>query len=246
MKRLGLLAVVLAVVLSGTAAWADSEFYVIAGGGPPVGTKITSVPYEINNPGFYYLGGNLSYNGSGNAITVSADNVTIDLMGFSLANNLGAGITKGICINGRANVEVRNGTVRGFSTGVYDTSGNRHRAINVRANRNDCGILFYGDNHLIKGCNGSNNREIGIVVNSGIIADCVASNNATGIKMVAAGNVLGNTAINNSANNFYLGDGKATSIMVDRNSAFGLAANDNYCVPYGTTGVEWGINAGRN
>lgn len=39
MKRLGLLAVVLAVVLSATAARPD--FYMVASGGPPVGTKIT-------------------------------------------------------------------------------------------------------------------------------------------------------------------------------------------------------------
>ncbi|MBU4448351.1 MAG: hypothetical protein KKD99_07175, partial [Proteobacteria bacterium] len=49
-----------------------------------VGTKITSVPYTISSPGFYYLGGNLTYSGTGSAISVDADNVTLDLMGFSL------------------------------------------------------------------------------------------------------------------------------------------------------------------
>jgi hypothetical protein len=49
-----------------------------------VGTKITNVPYAINNPGFYYLGENLTYRGSSDAITVSANDVTLDLMGYSL------------------------------------------------------------------------------------------------------------------------------------------------------------------
>jgi hypothetical protein len=34
----------------------------------------------------------------------------------------------------------------------------------------------------------------------------------------------------------------ATAILVDRNSAFGLATN--YSVVGGTTGVQWGTNAG--
>ena len=51
-----------------------------------MGTKITSVPYTITQPGFYLLTGNLTYNGTGNAIAVGANvkDVVIDLMGFSL------------------------------------------------------------------------------------------------------------------------------------------------------------------
>jgi hypothetical protein len=81
-------------LLSSSPAWAE-DFYVIAGGGA-VGTKITSVPYIITQPGFYYLGGNLSYNATGNAITVNANDVTIDLMGCTLSCTTGSGITHGI------------------------------------------------------------------------------------------------------------------------------------------------------
>jgi hypothetical protein len=241
-NKLWLLAVVALVLLNTPAAWADGDFYVIVGGGG-VGTKITSVPYEIKNPGFYYLGGNLTYSGTGDAITVNANDVTLDLMGFSLTNSGAKGDTRGIFMGGKSNVEIRNGTVRGFFNGVWNSPiGNKSRALNIRAIDNGNGISIESSNCLVKGCNASNNSGSGIIVVSGLIADCVASNNFNGIVLEGPGSVLGNNAFNNSGLNFLLGNGVATAIMADRNSAFGLATN--YHVPPGTTGVQWGINAG--
>jgi hypothetical protein len=229
--RVAIIGIVL--LLSGNTACAD-DFY-------GVGTKITTLPYTISQPGFYYLSGNLTYSGSGNAITVSADDVTLDLMGFSLTNSGAPGITKGINMYGRTNVEIRNGTVGGFYTGVGG-DGTNHRAMNVRAPNNTYGIGFDGYHHLIKGCNASNNTTTGIYLQSGLISDCVASNNVYGIKVLGPANVLGNIVFNNSGYNFDLGNGVATAIMVDRNSAFGR--NPNYYVILNTEVVQWGINAG--
>ena len=47
-------------------------------------TIISALPYTITASGSYYLTGNLTATGSGAGITVSADNVTIDLNGFAL------------------------------------------------------------------------------------------------------------------------------------------------------------------
>ena len=240
MKRIGLLVVVLAVVLSGPAAWAD--FYVIGGGGG-VGTRITSVPYTISTPGFYYLSGNLTYSGTGYAITVSVDDVTLDLMGFSLTNSGETGSTVGIYMNGRTNVEIRNGTVRGFKYGLDCPYGHNLRAINVRAAGNGYGIYFEGDNHLIKSCNVIYNNTYGIFMRSGIITGCVSSNNGYGIRLLGPGSMLGNTAFNNASYNFMLGEIVSTAILVDRNSALGL--NPNYWVTSAASeGVIWGTNAG--
>ena len=239
--RVALIGVVL--LMSGTTALAD-DFYVIAGGGG-VGTRITSVPYNISTPGFYYLSGDLTYSGSTTAIAVNANDVTLDLMGFSLTNNGAVGSTKGINMYGRSNVEIRNGTVRGFNWGLYDsvvssTTG-QHRAINVRAYGNTVGILFSSSNNLIKGCNASGNTSTGLYMYSGLITDCVASNNNIGIWVLRPSNVIGNAVFNNSTHNLYLGIGVATAIMVDRNSAFGL--NPNYYITAGTTGLV-GIGSG--
>lgn len=211
-----------------------------------MGTKITSVPYTIANSGFYYLGRNLIYSGSGTAIYITADDVTLDLMGFSLTNS-GTPGSKGIFMVGRTNVEIRNGTVRGFLNGIIDqtVSATKHRAINVRAygmGVDGYGIGFWGNKHLIKGCNASDNSGTGFYLGGGLITDCVAANNATGIEVKGPATVLGNMVFGNSNHNFYFGNGVATAIMVDRNSAY--SKNPNYALVPGTTGVEWGINAG--
>jgi hypothetical protein len=239
MKRFGLLAMVLVVVLSGTAAWAD--FYVVAGGGPPVGTKITSVPYEIKNSGFYFLGGNLTSSGSGNAITVSADNVTLDLMGFSLSHPGPLVAGTGILMSGRYNVEIRNGTVRGFNVGILEDNlltGAQHRVSNVRAITNAYSIWLYGKNHLVNACSGSYGT-IGIYVTTGVITGSVACNNSEcGIELVGAGSLTGNIANNNGSTGFLFGD---TNILVDRNSASGNGTNYSA----GGASTAWGVNAGK-
>ena len=237
-KRFLFIALVFSVMLTAAPVFADGEFYVIAGGSG-VGTKITNLPYTISAPGFYYLTGNLSRT-SGDGITVDSNDVTIDLMGFRLSGSLtanGIGI-----INGRTNVEIRNGSLSGWAYGIFMlTSGANNRVISIRAEGNNTGFSLPGGNHLIKGCNASNNKNTGISLACGLITDCVASNNATGIRLVGPGNVLGNAVFNNSTHNLHLGIGVATAIMVDRNSAFGL--NPNYYITAGTTGVV-GIGSG--
>jgi hypothetical protein len=108
------------MLLSVTPVLADDGFYVIGGGG--VGTKITSLPYTIEKPGFYYLGGNLQLTtfAHGAGITVNCSHVTIDLMGFKLSheNINGYYFTgTGISLNGREDVEIRNGTLMGGGEG---------------------------------------------------------------------------------------------------------------------------------
>src|ERR1039458_3298480 len=48
-------------------------------------TPISSVPYTISAPGSYYLTGNLAVS-SGTAITIAANQVTLDLNGFTLSS----------------------------------------------------------------------------------------------------------------------------------------------------------------
>ena len=231
---------VCAVLLNIGSAMADDGFYVIAGGGG-VGTKITSLPYTINYPGFYYLGGNLICP-SGTGITVNSDNVTIDLMGFTMTSNAPPS-DSGFFMYGRTNVEIRNGTITGFVTGVQadphpSMASGKHRIINVRVHNNTyAGIKLYGDNNMVRGCVSSNNGNFGIyLASSGMITGCVAKGNNTGIKLSGAGSVSGNFANNNNFFNFVLGtiDTK-TEIMVDRNSASGLTTN--YLILSGSTGI---------
>jgi hypothetical protein len=243
MKRLGLLAMVLALVLSGTAAWADGEFYVIAGGGG-VGTKINSLPYTILAPGFYFLGGDLSASGKG--ITVNVDNVTIDLMGFSMTGN-GTPEMSGIDITGRSNVEIRDGTVRNFGGGIYSvTAGKNCRILNIRAVGNvGHGIKLVGSNHLVQNCNASNNTGGDGIVQSGrgamITGNICSGNEVNGIEC-SGGNLIANVVYGNKGNGFYLMyEVTSDYYMIDRNTVYGNTGGNLNGVP---PKAYWGVNAG--
>ena len=89
------------------------------------------------------------------------------------------------------NVEVRNGTVTNFYTGVftYGSAGPNHRVINIRATSNSwSGINVGGSNVLIENCtaydNGTGNTAVaslyGICLNgSGIVRGCVSYSNGS-------------------------------------------------------------------
>src|SRR5262245_57018630 len=80
-------------------------------------TAITSVPYTITVPGIYCLIADLEYpSASGDAITIEANNVVIDLNGHKIGN-LAAGLgttAVGISAARRQNITIKNGTLRGF------------------------------------------------------------------------------------------------------------------------------------
>jgi hypothetical protein len=235
MRRSLLPALVLIVLLGVNPVFADDGFYVVAMGG--VGTKITSLPYSITKPGFYYLGGDLTSTGHG--ITVNANDVTIDLMGFSL-NFTGTSEYKyGVLMLGKNNVEIRNGTVRGFSSGINEnqTTGYNHRVINVRAVYNaEAGIVLLGNAHVIKGCTSSYNYFGIVIIGSGKISHCVAYHNTIGIQIEGAGNCIDNHASYNSTHNYYLGKANTnTPLLVSQNSASDSPIN--YYIPGGSLGV---------
>ncbi len=85
-------------------------------------TVINSLPYTINIPGDYVLGGNLIYSAdSGFAITFNVGNVTLDFAGHFISN-LGAGkgtTAYGLYGNNRANITIQNGSIVGFSYAIF-------------------------------------------------------------------------------------------------------------------------------
>ena len=152
-----------------------AEFYVIAVGGKKIGTEITSLPYTISTPGFYFITKDLSCPAGTNGITITTSNVTLDLMGFALigAGEGGDGY-HGIHFadaTGSRNNEVRNGTIRDFDgQGIRShTLGSRgHRLFSLRVKYNaEDGISLTGRSHLIKNCICSYNGEFGIYSGEG-------------------------------------------------------------------------------
>jgi hypothetical protein len=82
-------------------------------------------PYTISAPGSYYLTGNLTV-ASGNAITITTDNVTLDLNGFTISSTSPSASGNAIDITGgRNNLAIFNGNIRSGSTvsGTTFTAG---------------------------------------------------------------------------------------------------------------------------
>jgi hypothetical protein len=88
---------------------------------------ISTAPFTITEPGSYYLTTNLTVSG-GNAITIAATGVTLDLNGFTIASTAPSATGYGILINsGLRNLTILNGFIQGGVTnngsGVFSGPG---------------------------------------------------------------------------------------------------------------------------
>lgn len=267
MKRaLLLLGLVGAVLLSTAPVLADGDFYVVAGGGAALGTKIAGLPQAIDKPGFYYLTGNLSCP-SGNGITINVDDVTIDLMGFSLSGNTSSdGIT-----GSRVNAEIRNGSLSGWNHAIY-LIGTRNRVINLRVANNIYGI-YLTTGSLVRSCLALDNSNTGIDARSstisnnslinylggttGIKGDGIISGNlvrgthAYGIYCVESANIIGNVVESmNGQVGIHVSDVSYSSSLLDQNNVFGPGTHyegGNSATVWAGKSAEnpWGSNAGH-
>lgn len=75
-----------------------------------------TAPVTISQPGSYVLTGNLTLSTNVTALIISADGVTLDLNGYTIANTGNTG--GGVFASGRSRLIVRNGTLAGHATGI--------------------------------------------------------------------------------------------------------------------------------
>lgn len=168
---------------------------------------IASLPVTITTSGSYYFTGNLQFTAaSGNAITVSAPNVTIDLMGYTLSST--AEVTGiGISIFGNG-CTVRNGAIVGTTTvaisgsGASKTwtvtgggfvagigaSGKGHRFVDLTVARcRQAGIEGSEQSIVVTRCVAYQNGGVGLA--GGVMTECSAYEN--GWNGIEAGQNLG-------------------------------------------------------
>src|SRR6516225_8066207 len=129
-------------------------------------TPIASAPFTISAPGSYYLTTNVTVS-SGNAITINANNVTLDLNGFAISSTESpASTSSGILLNGVMNITIVNGLItsgvtnngsgtysgNGFGSGVYFSGPNpvntRVSGISVLGCRYNGIYLTFNDTHV--------------------------------------------------------------------------------------------------
>jgi hypothetical protein len=129
-------------------------------------TKITKpsagLPYKINSSGSYFLAANLAVTTKTNtAILVKANNVTINLNGFSISG-LGAG-SSGVGINASAAtaIVIANGTITGYGTGITLGSNSTVEGVQILGNVAD-GIDVSGSSCFVSNSVVSGNGGIGL------------------------------------------------------------------------------------
>jgi len=118
-------------------------------------TAITSIPYTISSSGVYCLTGNLSMGRTtGRAIYIGADDVVLDLNGWTLEGTGGlATQTTGIKAYKRKNITIRNGTIRGFFKAVYleGLKSQGHLIEDIQADGNTyAGLWIQGSNNIVR------------------------------------------------------------------------------------------------
>ena len=216
-------------------------------------TPVSSLPFTISTSGSYFMDGNLTFNIlTEDAITVNANNVTIDLMGFTLAGpGKTSGGMDGIDLSGNNNVTVINGTVRNFGgDGIKQDSATNHstRILNMRVLNNGLSGIDIIGNHSyiadsISSNNGSNGFSIGYSFVSGFLEGigghinrCIAwGNGLVGFRTGKSSVVNDNVSYNNDTG-FELGHGA----VVTFNSAYenirtGFNINKNSSVSYNSS-----------
>lgn len=221
-------------------------------------TPILALPAVITEQGVYCFTGDLATAiTSGNAIDIQTNNVVLDLNGFKLGG-LGAGlgtVANGIFAFNRQNLTIKNGTVRGFMSGIaLFGTGQGHVVEDIRADHNTIrGIVVEGTGNLIRNnqviatgggtCCGTGTAAVGIraagtgprVLNNDVIDTTSPGDVASrGIQFPAL--VTGGLAVNNRITN--------ADIPIE----YDLSSNGKYRdnLTFGTGGFEGGTDAGNN
>ncbi len=159
------------------------------------GTPISSLPFPINAPGYYYVTRSLTGGPAQHGITINVSNVTVDLGGFTIGG--GAGPGNGIYVpGGPRNIVIRNGALRAWDRAIFAPNTTDSRIDNVQASSNSGGIVI-GAHSQISDCNASLNTGIGIAAVSSSIRNCTVSENGQDGIFASESLIEGNKVQNN-------------------------------------------------
>lgn len=142
-------------------------------------TPISSLPFLITAPGSYYLTRGL-VGTSTYGIGIQADDVTLDLNGFTLR---GSGGGDGILVfDPHKNVTIVNGIVRGWTgTGISAGNVTTGRFQGLLSEGNGGSGIVAGINCTVLDCSASSNGLAGIQARAGsTIVNCTARSNMVG------------------------------------------------------------------
>ncbi len=172
-------------------------------------------PIVVCQSGSYRLSSNLTVpDAVTDAIDVTADNVTIDLNGFSIlgptvctVTSFGVvgtcaptGIGKGIA-SLNASIVVVNGQIKGMGSFGIGLIGSKSRVQNILATNNGAAGIVVANSSLVSSCTATFNGGVGIAVSdqSVLTGNIVSNNSDDGIHAGTAAVISGNSATSNGA-----------------------------------------------
>lgn len=209
------------------------------------------IPLTITTPGGYVLAEPLTATGPASVIDIQAENVSIDLAGFTITGIAGSttAITSG---SGADAATIANGAIASFEgTGIDMPNSDRVRLENLRISA--CLLMGadLGDDAIVRGVHASDCGLTGLVLGRGaVVTACVASDNIAGFAAEAGATFSDCTAYSNTTTGFTLtdGDGALTGCVAYDNNADGFRLSsgstaDN-CLSSANAGSGFFANAG--
>ena len=166
----------------------------------------------LGSPGSYYLTQNLT-----NTVTIGANNVTLDLMGFSIDAASGPGIRlnhagiKGTCVrNGSISAPQGNGI--DFSVSVSNANG---RIENLRISRCSTSGIVVGSGFSVRNVTvqGAGFAAIKIIGDSRI-SGCTLTGSAIGIRTSGSGALIENNRVFGNVDNYNFSAGNQLHLLL--------------------------------
>jgi len=173
----------------------------------------------LSSPGSYYLTTNLVITGSGYGLSITVDNVTVDLNGFSI---LGASSTgTGIGMNNRKNVVIKNGTIRdAYYHGISALLTSQCQFKNLRIIGNGRSDSFYdgirsGIDTTITGCFiAKNGSGVEVAGGSKIIDNQIINNTDKGLKLTGTESYITKNIVKGNGENYDFAQGNFLNILL--------------------------------
>jgi parallel beta-helix repeat protein len=184
-------------------------------------TLIDTPHTTIDQPGSYYLATNLVANSPAGVISITADNVSLDLNGFSIIGGPSNG--NGISISTAAdNVQVFNGTIRDCPhLGIYAGKATRcaFRDLVILGNGADLALyagLNAGSGAIVENCRIENNDHIGLWVSSGgkVVGNTISDNATKGLYITGTGNYVADNIVKGNTTNYNISAGNQLNLLL--------------------------------
>jgi parallel beta-helix repeat protein len=167
-------------------------------------TRISSLPFTIDECGSYFLTGCLTGVSGFDGITIEADDVTLDLNGFTLIGVPGS--LSGVCVpNPVTDLLIKEGTIQGWPLRGIDAQNAQNSSysdIKLLGNGSDVGNaagLLTGIGCTVTNCVARDNVGHGLIAGSGsVMTTCVGvDNRGHGMSVDESGTIIDCTALDN-------------------------------------------------